>query len=370
MKQAIEAAQKVREIGDQAREVFIDREEMISALEWAIISGEHLCVLGPPGTAKSAMIRFFAGAAGLRFCRRVLNPDTTREDLVGPIDPSALREGRWERCWSALATADFAFLDEIWKASSQVVNMLLDALEERKVTSGNIDMDIPLHVAMAASNETAHEEVEAMWDRFTIRLVVECLSTSGDFARLLTDSYGDSSSVPLSREELQAMRSACLGMAAHPSQEVVEKMVSMWNSIASVSTERVSDRRWKRVLVVAAANALLHGREGIEVSDLIVASSILWGRIDEREEIQEWVQEQVDEELAALRVAILLISTLEDAANDAASLEDRARVNYRAAKVLRDTQGRRGEDWDAIRGRALAVSDAMLVVEGIEETAV
>jgi len=60
----------------------------------------------------------------------VLNPDITREDLVGPLDP-AVRNGEWRRKWSKFATRDIAFLDEIWKASPQVANMLLDGLEER-----------------------------------------------------------------------------------------------------------------------------------------------------------------------------------------------------------------------------------------------
>jgi MoxR-like ATPase len=358
--QAIEIAERVRAIGNQARGVFVDREEMISAMERAIVAGEHLVVLGPPGTAKSGMIRFFADAAGLTFCRRVLNPDTTREDLVGPIDPLALREGRWERCWAALATADFALLDEIWKASSQVINMLLDALEERRVTSGNIDMEIPLHVAMAASNETASDETEAMWDRFTIRLVVGYLAGAGDFSTLLTDSHGEAQPESIDRNELTVTRQACLTMAQNPSQAVVEKMVDIWGSLANISTERVSDRRWKRVLVVAAANALLQGRDAIEVPDLIVARDILWGRVDERETIQEWVEGKVNEELAALRATAALISELEIQADLASSLEERARVNYRAAKLLRDTQGRRAEEWAGLRDRMLAVSDAMI----------
>lgn len=361
--QAIEIAKKVRAIGDQARRVFIDREEMIAAMERAIVAGEHLVVLGPPGTAKSAMIRFFADAAGLTFCRRVLNPDTTREDLMGPIDPSALREGRWERCWAALATADFAFLDEIWKASSQVINMLLDALEERRVTSGNIDMEIPLHVAMAASNETASDDTEAMWDRFTIRLVVGYLTNSRDFSTLLTGSHGEARPEPIDHSELSRLRAACQDMAQSPSQAVVEKMVDMWCGIDSVSTERVSDRRWKRVLVVAAANALLQARGAIEVSDLVVARDILWGRIDEREAIQEWVEGKVNEELAALRATSALISELETQADAVASLEDRARVNYRATKLLRDIAGRGAEEWDGLRGRLRAVSDAMIEAE-------
>ena len=81
---SVKTAAKIREIGDQARRVFVDREDMIRAIELAMVSGQHAIILGPPGTGKSAAIRFFAKAAELSFFRRVLNPDTSREDLVGP----------------------------------------------------------------------------------------------------------------------------------------------------------------------------------------------------------------------------------------------------------------------------------------------
>lgn len=361
MKDIQASVKKVRAIGNQARGVFIDRERMIAAMERAVISGEHLLVLGPPGTAKSAMIRFFAETAGLAFCRRVLNPDTTREDLVGPISPQALKEGKWDRCWAGLAVADMAFLDEIWKASSQVVNMLLDALEERRVTSGNTDMEIPLHVAMAASNETPDDEVEAMWDRFTVRLVVGYLGNASDFAQLLIGSYGEPKLTPITREELQAMRRACLEMAQSPSQEVVEMLTRMWSGIANVSTERVSDRRWKRVLVVAAANALLQGRDQIEAPDLLVAKDILWGRIDDIGPLDAWIEGIVDEELMAFRSTEALIVELEAGATAASTLEEKGRVSYRATRLSRDIRGRTGgQDWDSLRERLLAIQDLVV----------
>lgn len=359
MKKAIASAKKVRAIGNQARDNFIDREEMITAMERAMVSGEHLMVLGPPGTAKSAMIRFFAAAAGLSFFRRLLNPDTTREDLVGPIDPSALKEGRWDRCWAGLATADMALLDEIGKASSQVVNMLLDALEERKVTSGNLDKDIPLHLAMAASNETLSDEAEAMWDRFSIRLVVSFITDPNDFVRLLQDTHKKAKEQAISGEELRMMRQACLEMAQSPSQAVVGKLLEMWTNIANVSTERVSDRRWKRVLVVAAANALLQGQDDMEVSDLMAARDMLWSRVDERRQIQEWVSDLVDEEQAALKATRMLIEDLIGTSAGVSTLEDKARVTYRAAKLKRDIASYRGSPWDAARDELDAVIASM-----------
>ena len=147
----------LRQLRDQVASQFVARAEMAEAVAVALAAGEHVFVYGPPGTAKSSVLRCFASGIGGKFFRIVLNPDITREDLVGPLDPAAVRNGEWRRKWSKFATADIAFLDEIWKASPQVANMLLDGLEERLLTDGDQDLPIPLISAVAASNEVPED---------------------------------------------------------------------------------------------------------------------------------------------------------------------------------------------------------------------
>lgn len=361
---ALDAAAIVGEIAMEARKSFVGREDVISALAWCVVSGEHALLMGPPGTAKSALVRFWADAMGRDFFRRVLNPDTTREDLIGPIDPSGLRStpAVWERAWAGLATCDFALLDEVGKASNQVLNMLLDAMEERRVTSGNIDRPIPLHLAVGATNETLGEEVAAVWDRFTVRIVVGYLSNSTDFVRLLTDTNRPAPQRPLTRDDLIAMRDEARAMAARPSQDVQETMVKLWSRIGNQTTERVSDRRWKKLLVVAAGRALLFGRSEIDPQDLIVGAHMIWSKLEEREALMNFVRNTVDEEAAEISATEILVKELEDQAGvPGLDLREQATINVRIDRKLKELSGKNGRpEWDQFRTRLRAVKDRIL----------
>lgn len=360
---ALAGAAKIASVAAQARAAFIDRESAIAALTAAICSGEHMIILGPPGTAKSKLVTFFSDALRLSTFRRVLNPDTTREDLVGPIDPTGLRStpAVWDRCWAGLATSDFAFLDEVGKASNQVLNMLLDAMEERRVTSGNIDRPIPLHIAVGASNETLSDDVSAIWDRFSVRVVVGYLSSAGSLVRLLTDSNQAPIPVQVTADELEAMRTEARAMAARPSQPVVEMLVKLWSRLASITNDRVSDRRWKKVLTVAAGRALSHGRTEIEPADLMVAEDMLWSRVDDLRAVQAFVRDTVDEELADIQANQILVDELINAAAGARTLEDKSRVMFRSRRLLRDISGRNGRpEWEALREELRTVEESAL----------
>ncbi|CAG0937175.1 ATPase RavA [Thermoflexales bacterium] len=110
-------AGQLRTLREHVTTQFVARAEMAEAVAVALAANEHVFVYGPPGTAKSSLLRCFASGIGGKFFRIVLNPDITREDIVGPLDPAAVRNGEWRRKWSKFATSEIAFLDEIWKGA-------------------------------------------------------------------------------------------------------------------------------------------------------------------------------------------------------------------------------------------------------------
>lgn len=355
----IEIAAAVERIAVRAKAAFIDREDTIDALAAAIASGEHAIIIGPPGTAKSAIVRYFAAAMGRVFFRRVLNPDTARDDLVGPIDPRAIAQGKWDRCWAGLATCDFALLDEVGKASDQVLNMMLDAMEERRVTSGDIDMPIPLHTAIGATNETI-SDVEAIWDRFTIRLLVRNIDNAANFTRMLTSDINDPDPDPITHEELVLLRDTTAQMAQNPPRPVIEKMVELWNGYGAVSSSRISDRRWRRILRVAAGNALMCGYEQIRVTDLRVSRWMLWDDIDEHDDIRQWIAETVVDDGNQLLDATALLEELEQEVKRIKSgntpLEDLGNLYYKVSMLMRVLEGNESAEWSALRTRAQILS--------------
>lgn len=362
-KHALSAAQVVAQVRDRAKWEFIDRDDACDAIAWASVAGEHGILLGPPGTGKSSLIRFFASYLGLGFFRKLLNPDTTRDELVGPIDPIALAQGKWSRKWSGLATNHFVFLDEVGKASSQVLNMTLDSMEERLVSSGSGDQEIPLHTLWGATNETLSEDLAAAWDRFTLRIVVRRLSSSAHLASLLTRKSGSSSrivSTSLGNDDLQAMRSECARMASSPSDEVVGCVVRMWSKISKVTSESVSDRRWEKILRLAAGHALLDGRSEISCEDLIVAKHILWEKLDDISRIHTFVHNEVNEEEADLQAKKLLTQDLQTSLTKATNLQERAIVTVRAERLLREIATRTSPTWAEVRETLSRIKETSL----------
>lgn len=198
-------------IGEECKQAFHGIDDYIDALVLAAICGQPLIVLGPPGTAKSSVVRYFAHALAVSFLRKVLNPDTKREALFGPIDPTGIKERVWKRHWAGVATHLFVFCDEIGKASGQVRDMLLDAMEERQVSEGDEHRDIPLHLFVSASNEPIYEDSEAVWDRFALRCVVDNASDSTDVLAMLEcqAKIEQAAPMPVDPDNLPNLRRSC-----------------------------------------------------------------------------------------------------------------------------------------------------------------
>jgi MoxR-like ATPase len=370
-----ETVSTIKSIGDAARETFVDRDEMIDAMEVSMVSGLHGIILGPPGTGKSKLVSYFAKAMGVPFFRKLLNPDLPREDLVGPLDPAKLQQGVWDRKWLGLATCPVVFMDEIGKASAQVMNILLDAMEERKASCGDIDIDIPLHSLISASNETIASESPAMWNRFTIRVVVGRVTETRDFQALLKTAWDADAppSAEIKVEDLHALRDECIRMAseAHSSPSVMRVMTRMFTDYSNVGSVDPTPRQWLNVLVAAAAQALLAGREKVAPSDLNVAGMILWDDIDEIADVKSFVSDAVEQEdqkyNAALETAGKMALSLEEM--DGNNLEGMGQLSYRSKALLRavkEQADNTGEERWTLLANELAEIVADIEIKGVD----
>ncbi|KKK78986.1 hypothetical protein LCGC14_2838060, partial [marine sediment metagenome] len=170
----------------------IERNGEIDTALLGLVAREHVLLVGPPGTAKSLLINSVtAGIKGATNFQTLLTKFTTPEELFGPVKLSALKQDRYERAIDGYApTAHILFVDEVWKASSAILNTLLTLLQERAYDNGGVRIDCPLRLAIAASNEWPSaedgEELGAIFDRFLIRRVVNPVSPGGR-NRLLYD---------------------------------------------------------------------------------------------------------------------------------------------------------------------------------------
>ena len=152
MEQGLEAASsRVRDVVVAATRGMVHRESLAELLLLAAVAGEHLLVIGPPGTAKSATVRRVAQCLGSRYFEYLLGRFTEPSELFGPVDLRRLREGVVETdVTGMLPEAEIAFLDEVFLGSTAILNTLLGILNERRFRRGHTQLACPLRICVGA----------------------------------------------------------------------------------------------------------------------------------------------------------------------------------------------------------------------------
>ncbi|MDG1872288.1 MAG: AAA family ATPase [Mariniblastus sp.] len=170
---------------------FVNKQSLIDLMVVAAIAQEPLLLVGPPGTAKSDLVLKFKDALGIEsddYFEYMLTRFTEPSEIIGPIDINELRGGRYiRREQGKLPTAKLAFLDEIFKSNSAILNILLTIINERKFYQDGVPQPVGLKVLFAAANEIPeHGELSALKDRFVLK--AESLSVQGDYFEELIDA--------------------------------------------------------------------------------------------------------------------------------------------------------------------------------------
>lgn len=170
-----DSARHVRSSIQAATAGLIGRDQLAELIVLSAVAQEHLLVIGPPGTAKSAVVRRVAQAMGGRYFEYLLGRFTEPSELFGPVDLKKLREGTVETdVTGMLPEADVAFLDEVFLGSTAILNTLLSVLNERRFRRGHTQIQCPLRVCVGAANGLPEDEALAAFaDRFLLHLFIE-----------------------------------------------------------------------------------------------------------------------------------------------------------------------------------------------------
>lgn len=294
-----------------------EREEVIAIAFLGVVSGQNTFLFGPPGTAKSLISRRLATAfSEPAYFEHLMSRFTTPEEVFGPVSIKELKEDRYIRKTKGyLPTADFAFLDEIWKSSPAILNTLLTLINEHIFKNGENVEDVPLKGLIAASNEVPAENqgLEALYDRFVVRLVVPPVSETANFKALISSKPSESKpqvdkNLLVQYDELDGWKNDIHDVTISDScmqiiQLIREELSNQFDELGVY----VSDRRWQRAVFFMKASAFFNGRKSTNHSDAILLKHCLWTTPENRESINQLVLEAIKSSGIASAVDIAVL---------------------------------------------------------------
>lgn len=279
--------QKIVCIEDYLNNFFLERETLISLLLLTIFSRQNMFILGKPGVAKSEIVNQASLVIkNARIFRYLLTKYTTPEEIFGSISLGELKKDRFYRkIVNKLADVEIAFLDEIFKGNSSILNSLLMIANEKIFINDNEVINVPLISLFGASNEIPDEEemeeLQALYDRFTIKYIAEPIKDFRNFSRLLLSDDSPvqpNSNIFLELDELSAIYSQSQNII--PDQNILNLIYEV-REYCYKNNYYVSDRKFRNIVKVLKVCACVNGRSNIITEDLFILPYMIWEKPEE-----------------------------------------------------------------------------------------
>ncbi|MBD5328035.1 MAG: AAA domain-containing protein [Bacteroides sp.] len=271
-----------------------EKEQIIAMALLCAVAGENMFLLGPPGTAKSMVAsrlkKVFRGGKSFDY---LMSRFSTPDEIFGPISISRLKnEDRYERLTAGyLPEADVVFLDEIWKAGPSIQNTLLTVINEHIFHNGGQVVRTPLKVLIAASNElpAKDEGLEALWDRFLVRMVSNCIESDAAFFKMIKGA--DVAMSELSEPQFITDEVYSRWQQESKTVDIQESVIcaikALRKSLAELEKEDghqlryyISDRRWRKAYRLMQTSAYLNGRNEINLTDYLLLIHSFWNDVE------------------------------------------------------------------------------------------
>jgi len=296
--------QNINALGDEIKRQLVAMDEEVDLVLTALIAGETVFFLSLPGAAKTTLARLIAQGIDGNFFRKNLTADTSRNDIFGPLDPEKIKQGQWGRKLAGLATATVANVDEVFRASGPVLDMLLEALEEHTLAEPDTIHELPLVLGISASNELVNATIHnAFWDRLIIRKEVSYPTRAEDWEVLLSSPHG---TVPIKTRidptEIMLVQGLVELMAGDLPAEIVKRMTRIKLQLDKRGIP-ISPRRFLAWARVATASSILLGQTPMGSKSLLVGQHILWISQEDIPEVRDIVGRLSDPERGVLLAA-------------------------------------------------------------------
>ncbi|MCL4245260.1 MAG: AAA family ATPase [Candidatus Dadabacteria bacterium] len=362
------ALEKLRKIRAELKARYLERDEVIDGAFCALLTGSHLLLVGPPGTAKSQLANDVCRRIeGARYFQWLLTKFTTPEELFGAVSLKGLENDEYRRVTTGkLPEAHIAFLDEIFKASSSILNTLLTVMNERVFHNGTEKTEIPLITLFGASNELPSEEdeLEALYDRFLLRYVVDYIKEDFRFLKMLNSQDGETGGMTITSSELESCTAGVREIAV-PSN--ILKLISRIRKELAKKGIVPSDRRYKHSVSLLRARACLEGRRAVSEDDLRLFENVLWREPGERAEIQSVIHQALHGYKDRLRELLIQAKELEAYSRREWENEEMLiKANIEAQTKLKHIGSRLGELVEEYRERGKPTDEITQAKEEIE----
>lgn len=320
---------RIKALRDALSGGLYEKDEAVRLALLTAIAGESIFFLGNPGGAKSMIARRIVkafkadGDDNVKYFETLLNAYTTPDEIFGNVSLKGLngdlpeysnKEVYRRLTENMLPKADIAFLDEIWKANSTILNSLLTIVNERKFHNGNEIEDVPLKALFTASNElpAKGQGLEALYDRLILRLIVSFIDDEDNFFDMVDSPSSLEFELPeevkklqISNAELKEWKKKIdeisLSDAAKSVISAIRKELASRNDAMSEEDKEsgelfeVGDRRWKKIVHILKTSAFLNDRTEIDLMDCQLIEYCIWSTKKQQKVAREIVEKCIQQ---------------------------------------------------------------------------
>jgi MoxR-like ATPase len=291
------AVDRLNSVRREIAKIIVGQDDVVEGVLICLLASGHVLLEGVPGLGKTTLLRTLARTLQLKYSRIQFTPDLMPADIVGSmIIETDERGGKGLRFQPGPIFANLVLADEINRATPKTQSALLEAMQERTVTSGTVthELDRPFLV-MATQNpiemEGTYPLPEAQLDRFLMKILVTYPSRE-ELSRIVERTIQREEHMPsavLDRDEILEVRSVCrevlvaphvrehaihLVMSTQPEQQEAHELARKYVRYGS------SPRGAQALVECGRVLALIHGRLQLSIEDVQkVAPAVLRHRI-------------------------------------------------------------------------------------------